>query len=918
MMAVSATVPFTHLCTMLEGVDRAKGKDNKKKIFKEFLDKWREFHNSVHKDDPNTEDSFYPAMRLILPQCERERIAYGIKEFTLAKYYIEILGLAKDSPDALKLLKYRAPSHAKGEAGDFAAVAYFVLKNRCPEKGSLTIQEVNDLLDSIATNNAAKNKEEVRRSILKLLRSTSAMEQKWLIRMIMKELKMGMNQAGVFAVFHPDAEDLFNVTNSLAKVCIDLRDPRVRLNEIAISLFSPFKPMLGQRIPLDGVEKEMHHEMFYIETKFDGERMLLHKDGDTYKYFSRSGKDYTHQFGAHPLEGSLTPYIHNCFASHVKSCILDGEMVGYNPQTKAIMSKGDKFDIKNMAEDSDLQTMYCVFDILLLNGQKFANSPLRERVDYLDKLFTPIEGRLLLGDRKDARTKAEVIDALNEAIDRREEGLVIKYPGSKYAPDKRKGSGWLKVKPEYVDGLMDQVDVVIVGGYFGKGRRSHMISHFLCAVAVQPNTPGEKPALFHTFCRVGSGYTLKELYQMGQRLHPHWRVFDKKKPPKTNILFPSGYKEAPDVWIDPEQSLVVQIKAAEIIESDKFKTGCTLRFPRLEKVRDDKEWSDCMTLDELDDMRKNAEGKLASRHAGIDDSGEPSKKKRRTVVRVEKPITVAPQFKAADTSKVQQVSAIFEDREFCIINGPPEHGKADLERKVVAYGGTVVQAPGPDTSCVLAHKVNVRVNNIISGGKYDVVKADWLLRCWEAKQCLPWLPSHMIHMSPDTAAQFALEFDRHGDSFTDDATVDSLKEVFEKIGEEKSSSKVSSEGIAEMEEKYFPNESPLGLFRLCRLYVDNCHVIGDQSTRIKDCPLDLVALEVRFHGATVSPILDSDVTHVLFHTSDLSRLDEVKALRRQRTKKHHLVTPGWVYDCIQTGAILTERDYEPHSSTDST
>eukprot|EP00058_Branchiostoma_floridae_P013009 XP_002598497.1 hypothetical protein BRAFLDRAFT_118305 [Branchiostoma floridae] len=793
-MAVAATVPFSHL-SIRSLVETTKLMCNLICLTGEL---------AVRAAWKHGEDSFYPAMRLILPQCERERIAYGIKEFTLAKYYIEILGLAKDSSDALKLLKYRAPSHAKGEAGDFAAVAYFVLKNRCPEKGSLTIQEVNDLLDSIATNNAAKNKEEVRRSILKLLRSTSAMEQ---------ELKMGMNQAGVFAVFHPDAEDLFNVTNSLAKVCTDLFDPHVRLNEIAISLFSPFKPMLGQRIPLDGVEKEMHHEMFYIETKFDGERMLLHKNGDTYKYFSRSGKDYTHQFGAHPLEGSLTPYIHNCFASHVKSCILDGEMVGYNPQTKSIMSKGDKFDIKNMAEDSDLQTMYCVFDILLLNGQKFANSPLRERVDYLDKLFTPIEGRLFLGDRKEARTKAEVIDALNEAIDRREEGLVIKYPGSKYAPDKRKGSGWLKVKPEYVDGLMDQVDVVIVGGYFGKGRRSHMISHFLCAVAVQSNTPGDKPALFHTFCRVGSGYTLKELYQMGQRLHPHWRVFDKKKPPKTNIMFPSGYKEAPDVWIDPEQSLIVQIKAAEIIESDKFKTGCTLRFPRLEKVRDDKEWFDCMTLEELDDMRK--------------------------------------------------VSTIFEDREFCIINGPLEHGKADLERKVVAYGGTVVQAPGPDTSCVLAHKVNVRVNNIISGGKYDVVKADWLLRCWEAKQCLPWLPSHMIHMSPDTAAQFALEFDRHGCMLT---TV----------------------------------------------------MLLETSQQIKDCPLDLVALEARFHGATVSPILDSDVTHVLFHTSDLSRLDEVKALRRQRTKKHHLVTPAWVSECIQAGAMLTERDYEPYSTTAST
>ena len=36
--------------------------------------------------------------------------------------------------------------------------------------------------------------------------------------------------------------------------------------------------------------------------------------------------------------------------------------------------------------------------------------------------------------------REDVIVALNEAIDRREEGLVIKQPGSFYRPDKRKGS----------------------------------------------------------------------------------------------------------------------------------------------------------------------------------------------------------------------------------------------------------------------------------------------------------------------------------------------------------------------------------------------------------------------------------------------------------------------------------------------
>ncbi len=51
-----------------------------------------------------------------------------------------------------------------------------------------------------------------------MLRKMSAQEQKWLIRIIMKELKMGLSQQSVFSVFHQDAEDLFNVKMSLEKV----------------------------------------------------------------------------------------------------------------------------------------------------------------------------------------------------------------------------------------------------------------------------------------------------------------------------------------------------------------------------------------------------------------------------------------------------------------------------------------------------------------------------------------------------------------------------------------------------------------------------------------------------------------------------------------------------------------------------
>jgi len=166
-------------------------------------------------------------------------------------------------------------------------VAFYVLKNRCPAVGTLTIENVNEDLDGIALSYAKKEKDEVSRHLLHLLRNTSATEQKWLIRIILKELKFGLSETSVLNAFHPDAKDLYDVTNSLTKVCTQLKDPNIRLHEIDISIFAPFRPMLADRAAPDKVVNLMHNRTFYIETKYDGERMQLHRKGDEFKYFSR-------------------------------------------------------------------------------------------------------------------------------------------------------------------------------------------------------------------------------------------------------------------------------------------------------------------------------------------------------------------------------------------------------------------------------------------------------------------------------------------------------------------------------------------------------------------------------------------------------------------------------------------------------
>ena len=46
---------------------------------------------------------------------------------------------------------------------------------------------------------------------------------------------------------------------------------------------------------------------------------------------------------------------------------------------------------------------------------------------------------------------------------------------------------------------------------------------------------------------------------------------------------------------------------------------------------------------------------------------------------------------------------------------------------------------GEDTFCVIAHKVALKVRNIINKGTYDVVKVEWLLMCIEKRAFITWL-----------------------------------------------------------------------------------------------------------------------------------------------------------------------------------
>ena len=348
-------------------------------------------------------------------------------------------------------------------------------------------------------------------------------------------------------------------TGMAARLCKD-----DRLHEAGFQLFSPLAFMLASPVESRVVDDWSGYVM---EDKFDGMRCQLHADGDQIRLYSRDLNDITTPFPdlVTQLGGKRLPPL-----------VLDGEICVFRdgmlrPFQELQQRMGNKKPTSTLLRD--FPVLFIAYDLLYLEGELWVHRPLSERRHRLEELTQPLG--IPCSVQQPVRDASHIDQAFAEAVDRGNEGLMLKHRDSPYEFGQRRKS-WLKVKRPG-----GSLDTVILYATAGSGKRGGVWSDFTLALRVDEDERFEQ-----AWVPVGKaygGYTNEELQRMNTLLRS---------------LVVERY--GPTVALEPR--LVVEIEFDEIQQNSRTKAGYTLRFPRFKAIRWDKPASEANTLQDLEQL----------------------------------------------------------------------------------------------------------------------------------------------------------------------------------------------------------------------------------------------------------------------------------------------------------------------------
>ena len=486
------------------------------------------------------------------------------------------------------------------KAGDLGRAASIILEQKAQTTfivEDITIERIYDTLYKIAKLEGSKSQDMKIKYISSLLNDANPLEAKFILKILLGTLRLGIAEntvmdalATAFTGAKENRELLeraYNVSSDLGKVAeITAKKGLDGVKSFQATIFNPIRPMLAERVKSEKESIEKMGDKFAAEYKLDGERAQLHVKNDEVKLFSRSLENIT----------SYYPDIIEKIPKNLKAndAILEAEVVAINGDSgeflpfQELMHRRRKYKVEKAVLEYPITVNF--FDLLYLNGKSCLDLVYLKRREALQQILEEDEFAKLV-PMSIVQNENEVEDFLENSINSGCEGLMLKMLDAAYKAGSR-GSYWLKLKREYRNELGDSLDLIVIGAFFGRGRRTGTYGTLLLAAYDDQNDT------FPSICKVGTGFKDEDLDQIYQLLQ------DKITLKKNSRV--SSEMEA-DVWFEPE--LVLEIVASEITLSPIHKTafnvirknsGLALRFPKFTgKIRMEKTAEDASTTQEV-------------------------------------------------------------------------------------------------------------------------------------------------------------------------------------------------------------------------------------------------------------------------------------------------------------------------------
>ena len=514
----------------------------------------------------------------------------GLAEKMIIKSAVKALNLDKD----LFISEYK-------KTGDLGLTVEFFKKQIISiESKDLSINEVFENFEKISSK-SGKGSQDVKIGILSLLISQlDSLSCRYIVRIPLGTMRLGFSDMTILDALswtlkgdkslRPVLEYAYHVKPNLGEIAKIIKQKNIKtLEKINTEIFTPIIMMRAERLS-SGSEIIDKIGQCAIEPKYDGFRLQVHIKGEKIKMFSRNLEDVSYMYPDIAL-GIKKQLI-------LKEGIVEGEAIGFDPSSGSFLpfqetvQRKRKYNIEEKAKQVPLK--FFVFDLLYINGINYINEPFSKRRKELEKIVKTsndkLKNTIFLASEDLISDGKKIDDIFEDAISKGLEGVVAKKLNGVYKPGAREWN-WIKFKRSYSAHINDTIDCLVMGYDFGKGKRTGFgIGAFLAGVYDKKNDR------FLTVAKIGTGLSDKELKELEKRCKKN---SIKKKP----VEYLVEDQTNPDVWISPD--IIVEIRADEITKSPIHTAGLALRFPRLERFRDDKSPNEVTNIDEVNKIFLN-------------------------------------------------------------------------------------------------------------------------------------------------------------------------------------------------------------------------------------------------------------------------------------------------------------------------